>query len=74
MKQITFQKTFTIEKIEKGTRPKDLLGDSLTAFFGKPLYWVKNKYNTARVERAFHLAEKANDHDFTHFMQNVLKG
>jgi len=69
MERIRFTKQYTVEK-----KHTDELGDALTAFFGRPLYWVGKKYNRARVERALHLAEKDCDHTFTHFMQNVLKG
>jgi hypothetical protein len=65
MKKIELQKTFTIQK------RADPFGDALTEWYGKPLYWLYRKYNRARVERAFDLAQKENDHTFINLMQRI---
>jgi hypothetical protein len=62
------ERTFTIEK--KHTDP---FGEAMTAFFGKNCYWLK-KFNRARVERAFDIAQKNNDKNFGHLMQNIYHG
>lgn len=71
MKKPTFHKNLTIEKVK---REKDPLGEALTSFFGKNCYWIHRKYNRARVERAFDIAQKTDDHTFENFMNNVLHG
>ena len=69
MKQITFNKTFTVEE-----KHRDHFGEALEKHFNtKEVYGlykrIEKHRGRAAVERAFHICEKAGDHDLSHFRQ-----
>ncbi len=47
------------------------VGKEISTFYGKNCYWVFWKYQEQRINRAFHMAQKAGDRDFSHFIQNI---
>ncbi len=53
------------------------LGKEMTAYFGKNAYWVFWKLPEAtefRVRRAFQIAQKEGDRNFSHFLCNIKRG
>ena len=71
MKKI--ERTFIVEN----KKNKNHLGEALSEWYGKPisgkgsLHWMTYKYGRARLERAFDLAQKENDHTFINLMQRI---
>lgn len=51
-----------------------LAGKEMTAFFGKNCYWVFYKYPREAIERAYDIAKKENNKDFSHYLNNVVRG
>jgi len=54
-----------------------LMGKELTTFFGTSCYWIPWKVPEAtrdRLERAYDIAQKTDNHDLSHFINNVKKG
>ena len=70
MKKIENKKNFTVQKETEWWKEA---GKVVTSFFGTNCFWIFWKYDRAKIERAFHIAEKENDHNFTHFMNNITK-
>lgn len=69
MKKLQLNRTFTVQ--EKKEEWWQLAGKEMTAFFGRNCYWIFWKYPRIKIERAWHLATKENDKDWTHFLHNM---
>lgn len=63
----------TVLKEKKGEWWQEV-SKPITQFFGRNCYWVFWKFPEGKVMRAWHIAQKESDHDFTHFMQNIKLG
>ena len=70
MKQITFK---PIEKVAKEDEWWKVAGKEMSTFFGKPCYWIFWKHSRERINRAWSIATKEGDRDFTHFLNNIIK-
>lgn len=68
MKTISFNKTFTVEKKVEWWKEA---GKEMTAFFGKNCYWIFWKFKRENIERAWHIANKEGDREWTHFLNNL---
>jgi hypothetical protein len=70
MKKELFTKTFTVDK---HTEWYKLAGEEMTAWFGTSCYWIPWKFERTVIDRAFAIAQKTNDHNFSHFLQTIKK-
>lgn len=58
-----------INKFTVENKNRDLFGEALSEYFGKPMYSIYRKFGRARSERLFNEMKKKGDRNFTHFMQ-----
>lgn len=65
MKQIVFNRTFTISNKEEW---KDLCAE-MTKFFNKNCYWIPYKYDINKVKMAFATCQEKNDRQLSHLLQ-----
>lgn len=82
MKEIVFNKTFTVEQkrqprlfsdIDALLDERAVFEKELSDWYGKPMQWVNRKYPD-RIQRAFAVSRKENDHNFNNLMQRINHG
>lgn len=69
MERANFTRTFIKEEKEW----HQLFGEEATKWFKKNCYWIAYKYSRGAIDYAWSIAQKTNDHDFTHFINNAKK-
>ena len=67
MEKASFTKKFIVENKEWF----QLFGEEATKFFGKNCYWIPYKYARGKIDYAWSIAQKTNDKNFTHFLNNM---
>lgn len=72
MKQISFDPSRF--QVEEKTEWWKEAGKEMSAFFGKNVYWIFWKYGRDQIDRAYAIAQKEGDRDFTHFMNRIIHG
>ena len=73
MKKLSSNRTFTFTKEEWW----QLMCKEMTAFYGKSCYFIPWKVPEAtrdRMERAFQIAQKENDRELSHLLNNIKRG
>lgn len=50
-----------------------IAGKEMTKFYNKKCYFLFWKYSRDSIDRAFQIAKKDNDREFTHLMKNLTK-
>ena len=69
MKKLSIERTFTRTNKEW----YQLFGEEATAFFKQNCHWIPWKFTRLKIERAWSIAQKEKDNNFTHFMNNLHK-
>jgi hypothetical protein len=71
MKKLEIKKQFTVDT--KAEEWYQTFGKEATKWFKQNCHWIPWKYQRISIERAWHIAQKENDHTISHFISNINK-